>query len=457
MESRLAATEPPTEQASPDLQYLKTDDTMESGFVSEVIDNSSGEWIPLARSGSSRFEFFKVRRYGALNFVKRPAPEYRNDLVTTESLKKEFYIGYNLNHPSIVRYLLMEDGAVFEEYIDGLTLREMITRDDERLRSPEFIKHVCRQLLEATAYLHSQGVLHNDIKPENVMVSRIGDQVKLIDLGCATSDMWDATEGFTPACKAPEQGDGETNVSTDIYLIGRIVDELAPIAGVSGLWSSFVKKATADDVRDRFSSDEEALAALPDSKRQKNIIVTAVVGCVILLLAVGLYLFSRGNETVPEESASAEIPALSSDSVKPESEDKVEEYVPRKVESESVAREEPKSARKIIDQDLKKYVSDIYNKEIFPRCRNYAEMPDNDDKRKLEHQIFDSMQSVVDDVTAYAEKLAVEHPAYADYARQQANALLNDFQTKAALMQYPKVVKRKTPKEDVTQDPDSIY
>lgn len=179
---------------------------MGSSFISDDNFSKDADTESIQHRGSGRFEFFKVRHYGALHFVKRPAQAYRNNLVTTESLKKEFFIGYNLNHPSIVRYMRLENGALYEEYIDGLSLREMIESDDERLHSPEFIERICGQLLDATSYLHSRGVVHNDIKPENVMISRIDDQLKLVDLGCATSDMWDATEGFTPAYKAPEQG-----------------------------------------------------------------------------------------------------------------------------------------------------------------------------------------------------------------------------------------------------------
>ena len=171
---------------------------MESGFISTQQIDSTPEWTPISHKGSGRYEFFKVRRH---------------DLITTEALKKEFHIGCNLSHPSIVKYIGMENGAVFEEYVDGLSLREMIDRKDKRLQSPEFIARICRQLLEAVAYLHSCGVIHNDIKPENVMVSRIDNHVKLVDLGCAYTSMWDSTQGYTPAYKAPEQGGGDTNLN----------------------------------------------------------------------------------------------------------------------------------------------------------------------------------------------------------------------------------------------------
>lgn len=234
-----------------------------SGFISEMNTGLETEWEPISHRGSGRFEFFKVRLFGVMHFVKRPAPRYAHDLLTTESLRKEFNVGYNLSHPSIVKYLRMENGAVFEEYVDGLSLQQMIEQNDARLKSPRFLELMCRQLLEATEYIHSHGIVHNDIKPENVMITRIGDQVKLVDLGAAYTDMWDSTQGYTPAYKAPGQEYGYTNIYTDFFQIGRLMKELAPRAGVSSRWSKFISKASSVDLRNQFVSDRAAIAAIP--------------------------------------------------------------------------------------------------------------------------------------------------------------------------------------------------
>ncbi len=74
--------------------------------------------------------------------------------------------------------------------------------------------------------MHTQGVLHLDLKPENVMITRVGNAVKVIDFGCAYCSADDSTSGFTLEYRAPEQENGTTNAYTDIYLIGRIMEEL---------------------------------------------------------------------------------------------------------------------------------------------------------------------------------------------------------------------------------------
>lgn len=268
---------------------------MESGFISEMNPGSEMEWEPIRHRGSGRFEFFKVRLFGAMHFVKRPTTRYAHDLQTTESLRKEFNVGYNLSHPYIVKYLRMEDGAVYEEYVDGLSLQQMIEQNDLRLKSPQFLERMCRQLLEATAYLHSHGVVHNDIKPENVMITRIGDHVKLVDLGAAYSDMWDSTPGYTPSYKAPEQGTELTNIYTDIFLIGKLMEELSAYAGIKSQWEDFIKRATCKVPKFRFSTDEDAMREIPPSRIKELIKLIIFIILFFSIFGVFNYVTSDFN------------------------------------------------------------------------------------------------------------------------------------------------------------------
>lgn len=424
---------------------------MESGFISDIDLGTDSDWQPIPHHGSGHFEFFKVRHFGALLFAKRPTAAFRHDLVTTESLKKEFYIGYNLNHPSIVKYVKMEDGVVLEEYVDGVSLRDMIDSGDIRLRSPRFLEQVCRDLLKAVSYLHSKGVIHNDIKPENVMISRIDNQLKLVDLGAATSDMWDATGGFTPAYRAPEQGVSPTNVYTDIFLVGKLMEQLVPIARVKRLWGNFLKKATSEKASERFTSDNEALAAVPDVNQTKKIGIVVIVVLGLLSLVIGIILFPRRSAVV---SANSDIVV---DSVIPVSMDTIVEHIIKKDEHKPIVTERAPSVRDLIDGELEKYVIDKYNNDVFPHCRRYAEMPSSNDKARLELQIQDIMKSVIADAMEYAEKLAVmKYPAEAEYTRMRVTSLLNAKQTEAARIQYPDSENVRHYDDAVTLNSDSL-
>ncbi|MDE7414002.1 MAG: protein kinase [Muribaculaceae bacterium] len=219
-------------------------------------------------SKGGRYLFFKVRRYGRLHFEKMIAPDYLDDVVTEEAHRKEFEIGYGLDHPGIVKYLAYEGCSIYEEYIDGLNLREMIEKGDPRLQDRDFLKKICRSVLEALGYMHRKGILHLDVKPENVMMCNIGDGVKLVDLGSARSAIFDNTEGFTPQYMAPEQGGNfSTDVRTDLFLVGKLMAELVRGSEFEDEWKDFVRVATAPDPNNRFASAEEALKRIPDKDR----------------------------------------------------------------------------------------------------------------------------------------------------------------------------------------------
>ena len=250
---------------------------------------------------NGRYVFFKVRRYGKLHFEKRVSDRFITDLVTVEALKKEFEIGYGLEHPGIVRYLAYEDNSIFEEYIDGQTLRQMLVANDRRLTDNSFLSNICRRLLEALGYLHQRGILHLDIKPENVMVCNICVAVKLIYFGSARSGEFDTTEGFTPTYMAPEQAQGKaTDVATDIFLTGKLMDELSRSGGLSPIWADFISKATAKDSSLRFRSAKEALKAIPSgptpSIAQSSTGKAGIATIAIALLIMGaLYFTSTGD------------------------------------------------------------------------------------------------------------------------------------------------------------------
>lgn len=259
---------------------------------------------PIGRT-DGRYVFFKVRRYGKLHFEKRPAEAYAADLQTLDALRKEFELGYGLDHPGLVRYLTFEDGAIYEEFIDGLTISEMIARQDPRLHDPEFLRSLCRQLLDALDYLHQKGILHLDIKPENVMITAVGSRVKILDLGAARSSQFDRSEGFTPEFMAPEQAAGApTGPATDIYLVGQLMAALTRPFG----WDQFISRATDPDPARRFQTCAQALQAIPQSAENKPDDAPKGRGClrifafVMVICAIAIW-WSERQESEPEPVA----------------------------------------------------------------------------------------------------------------------------------------------------------
>ena len=136
-------------------------------------------------------------------------------LATMEEALTEARMSSMLSHPNIVTMFDFESDGVFAylvmEYVDGLTLEELLARIEGGTLSHEECAHVLDSVASALEHAHKQGVLHLDIKPANIMIERNGT-VKLADFGMATlasaagyGDSRGGTVGYMP----PEQLQGE--------------------------------------------------------------------------------------------------------------------------------------------------------------------------------------------------------------------------------------------------------
>jgi serine/threonine-protein kinase PknG len=183
----------------------------------------------------------------------------------------------SVKHPNIVGiYNFVNhngEGYIVMEYVGGTTLKD-IRKDRGALPPPEAIAYIHRTL-RAFGYLHSQGLVYCDFKPDNILLEN-GD-VKLIDLGGVRRI--DDPEGDiygTVGYSAPEAGEGPTAAS-DLFTLGRALAVLMinipgfskdnrynlPDAGAEPLFAKyeslhrFLLKATAYEADNRFQTAEE--------------------------------------------------------------------------------------------------------------------------------------------------------------------------------------------------------
>ena len=144
-----------------------------------------------------------------------------------ERLKREAQLAARLNHPNIVRGLDVGESNGFHyfamEYVDGVTVREFLRK--RPLKEKEALR-IVRDVARALDHAHAQGVIHRDVKPGNIMLTREG-AVKLADFGLARgqapSDLTleHASIG-TPQYLAPEQArrGADATARSDLFGLG---------------------------------------------------------------------------------------------------------------------------------------------------------------------------------------------------------------------------------------------
>ncbi len=159
--------------------------------------------------------------------------EQAGDPTTVQRFKQELILARQVTHKNVVRiYDFGEaDGLKFftMEYIDGESLKDVIRRSGG-IQPTEALPWI-RQMLEALREAHLQGVIHRDLKPQNIMIDRNGE-ARLMDFGIAratdtnTMTATGAVMG-TPDYISPEQAYGEkADRQSDLYSFGVILFEM---------------------------------------------------------------------------------------------------------------------------------------------------------------------------------------------------------------------------------------
>lgn len=186
--------------------------------------------------------------------------------------------------------------CIVMEYVDGATLSDFLKTSPSNKEK----KRILGELLDALAFVHSHQVVHNDLKLENILITRNGHNVKLIDFGYADSDSnRDKATGGTKAFASPELSRQETtDVTSDIYSLGFIIKALFPHR-----YGSVVRKCQYQETEKRYQRVSEVGKAVGWRDRVKWLALAALV------VAVAVWTWPR-QETKTEQAIQVETPPL---------------------------------------------------------------------------------------------------------------------------------------------------
>jgi tRNA A-37 threonylcarbamoyl transferase component Bud32 len=218
--------------------------------------------------------------------LKRLQAEVRDDGALQAALR-ELDVARRVSHPHVIAIhdvVGLDDGAlIVMEHAAGGSLRDLLARGERP--PPERIARILREVLGALAALHGAGLVHGDLKPENVLLTDAGD-VRLADFGIAHTapgggrtrlDVHAAALGGTPAYMDPEQLRGEPSTpASDLYAAGVLACELltgrTPTLSAQGSaipptlvpehWRGFLRTSLAPRGQ-RFATAGAMAAALP--------------------------------------------------------------------------------------------------------------------------------------------------------------------------------------------------
>ncbi|MBQ9144456.1 MAG: protein kinase, partial [Paludibacteraceae bacterium] len=163
-------------------------DISDSGFISPAAFSAEWQDITLLQQRNHNC-LYTASRYGKRYVLKGLSADCQSltDMLLLQ--QKEFSLGITLSHPNIAETYSLEEVAdcgrcIVMEYVDGITLAEWLATNP----SHSARQRVMLQLLDALEYIHSLQLVHHDLKSSNILITRNGQNVKLIDFGLSELD-----------------------------------------------------------------------------------------------------------------------------------------------------------------------------------------------------------------------------------------------------------------------------
>lgn len=243
-----------------------------------------------------------------------------DDPTITGILRREYELSPRISHPNIATVYSYEciEGlgeCIVMEYADGRRLSEYLACNPGRKERERLLD----QLLSAVDHIHRSGIIHNDLKPDNMIVLSRDSSLKLIDFGLSDdeSHYLARTLGCTPEYASPEllAHEGAMDCRSDIYSLGKIIRDMFPHR-----YGCITRKCTRLAKERRYGSTAALRKAIQRSRR-----IPLIAAVALCMLAIGFAIVNgkatvRPDSAAPAEAIAADAPGVNENGIASEKE-----------------------------------------------------------------------------------------------------------------------------------------
>ena len=218
-----------------------------------------------------------------------------DSILFTEALKRECDENLSVRHPRQLHFEVIADsGGVFGYRIESghyQSLSQLLHDNPSVIADSNWVEHVIVGLLELADELHKKDIFHVCYSPSNVFVRSSDREVMLMNhgsyyLSCDVSMLYQGCEDYL----APEFVNNDSvDCRCDVYSIGKLIEFLYIHSSLPYEWRAVVKKATANNPADRYTSAGEMLDAIKLRRKIKHTAVLAGCALCVALICVGLF------------------------------------------------------------------------------------------------------------------------------------------------------------------------